>query len=959
MTQFDESVDEEEEIRRLRAILQSSERHLKRIEEPISSSRSNSKNKPQRQQKRKAVDDDEQNEDDEDNDDQKMKKKSFSSSVLSAELLAQSSDMLGGDGGDGSGNELVLLSTKKKKKQKTKAIVMLTPEEIREAKLLQKKTSKKLQQLEARAAQKKRRNELYKRLEETSLATAVSPSSLQTLLVSSGKLSRKESDTKKQTLKKLLNKERAGLTLTAEERDLLYPSLDINDDDFLHNNSNDEDSVCESSGGNKMSTTLTNVTSTPSAGSDDASLPSHDRKQEQDQVKKSSKKKRKHKNIVSNSGPRLCDNKSEEECKQSPNKFVTVNAQAEEDAGCGIESSKDDADKSHSDDSSLEKSTDKKDKGSSDTKSAVPSAVDFAAQMMASLTKLKTESSDTKQTNALSLEDSLKLDNSSNSKQSRYIPSNPTILKTAASLGTVSCEDKRDDISKQTVVEIQRPLEIEKSRYDLPVSTMEFEIIDAIRTNDVTIICGETGSGKSTQVPQFVYENGMTINPRCNSSESPSFIVGVTQPRRVAAVSTAKRICYEMGQGDGQTIRNGPGGNGNLVAYKTRYETAGMGKSTRVQFMTDGILLQEIQHDLLLRRYSVIILDETHERNLNTDVLIGLLSKAIPLRKKAAEEDPENIVPLKLVLMSATLRVEDFTKNDLLFPTGPPAVVSVPGRTFPVTIHHSKVTELDDYESAAYRKVCKIHRKLPRGGILVFLTGKAEIIRMVNRLRRVLNGEDKSKRRYKPKDVTETKGGTDSLHDMPRELDDEELDAEDTTLDDFDDWDTPVDDTENTVTHDNQPEDEMDAIPKKARILPLYSLLSAEDQAKVFAPVEDDERLIVIATNVAETSITIPGICYVVDSGRQKCRNYNSGTGVASYDVMWISKASANQRAGRAGRTSPGHCYRLYSSSLFSRHMDAFALPEILTRPLEDVVLAMKAMKVSNVAKFPFPTREY
>jgi ATP-dependent RNA helicase DHX37/DHR1 len=241
-------------------------------------------------------------------------------------------------------------------------------------------------------------------------------------------------------------------------------------------------------------------------------------------------------------------------------------------------------------------------------------------------------------------------------------------------------------------LDVKRPAEVEKTRVDLPVTAMEFEIMDSIRNNDVTIICGETGSGKSTQIPAYLYEGGMSL---CPSDPSKSYMIGITQPRRVAAVSTAKRVCFELGQGDGQSIKRS-GGGGNLVSYKTRYESAGSGDSTRIQFMTDGILLSEIQSDLLLRKYSVIVLDESHERNLNTDVLIGLLSVALPLRKKAALEDP-SIVPLKLVLMSATLRVEDFTKNARLFPTGPPAVVTVPGRTHPVTIHHSKVTELDDY----------------------------------------------------------------------------------------------------------------------------------------------------------------------------------------------------------------------------------------------------------------------
>jgi ATP-dependent RNA helicase DHX37/DHR1 len=183
-------------------------------------------------------------------------------------------------------------------------------------------------------------------------------------------------------------------------------------------------------------------------------------------------------------------------------------------------------------------------------------------------------------------------------------------------------------------------------------------------------------------------------------------------------------------------------------------------------------------------------------------------------------------------------------------------------------------------------------------------------------------------------------------------MDDEEYDGDDSDTDDFDDMDSAFDDAAIPL-----PDDE--SIPPYACILPLYSLLSAEEQAKVFAPVPENHRLIVIATNIAETSITIPGISYVVDTGRQKCRNYNSGSGVASYDIMWISKASADQRSGRAGRTGPGHCYRLYSSSLYSRHMDPFALPEVLTRPLEDVALAMKAMKISHISTFPFPTREF
>ena len=270
-------------------------------------------------------------------------------------------------------------------------------------------------------------------------------------------------------------------------------------------------------------------------------------------------------------------------------------------------------------------------------------------------------------------------------------------------------------------------------------------------------------------------------------------------------------------------------------------------------------------------------------------------------------------------------------------------------------------------EKVAMEKICKIHRKLPSGGILVFLTGKQEIVRCVNRLRqRLESGRGKKKSSMNNARESFEEGKNDDVHqaddalDGFRDMDDEEVDGdlflkEEEEDDDFGNLENGEDVDDIGITS-NKNDDDDDKRPKKVRILPLYSMLSADEQAKVFAPVPDDTRLIVIATNVAETSITIPGISYVVDSGRQKCRNYHAGTGVASYDIMWISKAAADQRAGRAGRTGPGHCYRLYSSSVYSRYLDEFALPEVLTRPLEDVVLAMKAMNVSNVTSFPFPT---
>lgn len=229
---------------------------------------------------------------------------------------------------------------------------------------------------------------------------------------------------------------------------------------------------------------------------------------------------------------------------------------------------------------------------------------------------------------------------------------------------------------------------------------------------------------------------------------------------------------------------------------------------------------------------------------------------------------------------------------------------------------------------------------------------------MVSRLRRALGGKKhcRDDRLVKTNDVSIK--GTDGTPGIDlRDLDDEEIDGDvfqENEHDDFDDSDEEME--EKNVSLLQSTNDPDDKIPKRVLVLPLYSMLSADEQARVFEKVPEGTRLIVVATNIAETSITIPDISYVVDTGRQKCRNYHAGTGVVSFDVMWISRAAADQRAGRAGRTGPGHCYRMYSSSMYSRHMNAFALPEVLTRPLEDVVLAMKAMNVSNCASFPFPT---
>jgi ATP-dependent RNA helicase DHX37/DHR1 len=592
MTQYD-GLDEEKEMESLRAILKNSKDHLKDDQEdgPIDTSL---KNKRKRDKSLTEPSD------------------HINASLLSEELQLEQANL-----GD---NPLIVLPSKKKKKaQKPK--VQLTKEEIKQAKALQKKTSRKLETLEKRAEQKKLRTELYEKLEKHQVSAAATA-----MLSSSGALSRKSVGTKKQILQKLLKKERAGVTLTEDEKEMLYPERIVEE-----------------------------LPEEVPATRSEPAPPVADKKPEKSTEEDASAKKK---------------------SKNKKGKTKKENDEKEDDVDAMDTDTKADSDTEQ--DEKIEKEKESK---------PAECGFNFAAQMMASLSQLNQDSTQ-KRIDDEARPNEEEAEEMPLPSNKTYVPSEPTVLKTAATLGIQSISFD----SKRKVMRITRPEVIEKARYDLPVSAMEFEIMDAIRNNDVTILCGETGSGKSTQVPQFLYESGFSVN---SSDSSKSFLIGITQPRRVAAVSTAKRVCYEVGQGDGQVIKSS-GKKGNLVSYQTRYETAGLGSETRIKFMTDGILLQEIQNDLLLRKYSVIVLDESHERNLNTDVLIGLLSVALPLRKKAAEEDP-SVVPLRLILMSATLRVEDFTKNDKLFPTGPPAVVTVPGRTHPVTIHHSKATELDDY----------------------------------------------------------------------------------------------------------------------------------------------------------------------------------------------------------------------------------------------------------------------
>ncbi|XP_020803504.1 probable ATP-dependent RNA helicase kurz [Drosophila serrata] len=517
----------------------------------------------------------------------------------------------------------------------------------------------------------------------------------------------------------------------------------------------------------------------------------------------------------------------------------------------------------------------------------------------------------------------------------------------------------------QTVyVPVHRSSEVQEARLRLPILAEEQEVMETINENPIVIVAGETGSGKTTQLPQFLYEAGYAQHK----------MIGVTEPRRVAAIAMSKRVAHEMNLPESE------------VSYLIRFE-GNVTPATRIKFMTDGVLLKEIETDFLLSKYSVIILDEAHERSVYTDILVGLLSRIVPLRHKRGQ-------PLKLVIMSATLRVTDFTENARLFKV-PPPLLKVEARQFPVTIHFQKRTP-DDYVAEAYRKTLKIHNQLPEGGILIFVTGQQEVNQLVRKLRRTFPFHPPSssaKDRPKAEEHTETPaepqvaaGGADVETEDPKEL---EFDMKRTIRNmrkskkkflaqitlpkiNLDDYKLPGDDTEADM-HEQQDEEEQEDLvledddadgeagpisgnSRPLWVLPLYSLLSSEKQNRIFQPVPDGCRLCVVSTNVAETSLTIPHIKYVVDSGRQKTRLYDKLTGVSAFVVTYTSKASADQRAGRAGRISAGHCYRLYSSAVYNDCFEAFAQPDIQMKPVEDLMLQMRCMGIDRVVHFPFPS---
>jgi len=396
----------------------------------------------------------------------------------------------------------------------------------------------------------------------------------------------------------------------------------------------------------------------------------------------------------------------------------------------------------------------------------------------------------------------------------------------------------------------------------LPVSARRDEIMEAMDRHQVIIVCGETGSGKTTQLPKIALALGRgKVNAAPNDKgEVRGHLIGHTQPRRIAASSVAKRIAEEL-----QTPL------GDVVGYKVRFQDR-LSKDASVKLMTDGILLAETQTDPLLKQYDTLIIDEAHERSLNIDFLLGYLRQLLPKR-------PD----LKVVVTSATIDADRFAKH-FAGPQGPAPVIMVSGRTFPVEMRYRPFEDAKDYDlnDAIADGVDELWTGGAGGDILIFLPGEREIREAADHLRKHLQ--------HSP-------------------------------------------------------------VLRNAEVLPLFSRLSQAEQDRIFEG--HTGRRIVLATNVAETSLTVPGIRYVIDAGTARVKRYSFRSKVEQLLIEPVSQAAANQRAGRCGRVANGICIRLYDEADFQSR-SPFTDPEILRSSLAGVILRMKALRLGDVVNFPF-----
>ncbi|XP_063152447.1 probable ATP-dependent RNA helicase DHX40 isoform X2 [Candoia aspera] len=400
----------------------------------------------------------------------------------------------------------------------------------------------------------------------------------------------------------------------------------------------------------------------------------------------------------------------------------------------------------------------------------------------------------------------------------------------------------------------------------LPISKYRRKLVEAIQGNTFVVVTGETGSGKTTQLPKYLFEEGFARHGT----------IAVTQPRRMAAITVAERVAEELGCPLGST-----------VGYQVRFEECISGE-TAIKYLTDGCLLRQILADPHLTQYSVVVLDEAHERSLCTDILFGLLKQLLH-----QEKDIKRKEPLKVVVMSATLDVEKFSAF-----FGCCSVVEIPGREYLVEQIFCDGLGPRDVNSSAYitetvKVTLDVHLNGSAGDILVFLTGQSEIERARELLFR------------------------------KAEMIDYRFDVRDRSVEGL-------------------------------LILPLYGCMPTDQQRRIFLPPPPGIRKCVVSTNIAATSLTIDGIKYVVDSGFVKQLNHNPRVGLDVLEVVPISKSEALQRAGRAGRTASGKCFRVYNKEFWEQCMPDHMVPEIERTSLTSVMLTLKCLAIHNVIRFPY-----
>ncbi|KAL0485725.1 DHX35 [Acrasis kona] len=389
-------------------------------------------------------------------------------------------------------------------------------------------------------------------------------------------------------------------------------------------------------------------------------------------------------------------------------------------------------------------------------------------------------------------------------------------------------------------------LSLNQQRQELPIFKHRTEIIYLMEKFRVLIVVGETGSGKTTQLPQYLYEAGWTSNGKC---------IACTQPRRVSAVTVAQRVCQERGS----TL-------GDLVGYTIQFDNCCSEQVTRIKYLTDGMLIREMMLDPLLSRYSIIMIDEAHERTIYTDLVLGLIKKILKVRKD-----------LGVIISSATVDAEMFQR----FFDGPQecSILSVQGRCHPVTLHYASQPVKNYIQESASLCVDLIQNQRVKGDILVFLSGQDEIEQFM------------------------------SLIELEHVL-----------------------------------------------VLALHAGLSMERQLQALTPNQDTKitNKIIASTNIAETSVTVPGIVYVIDCGVVKQRHYDPYADSESLVKVPVSKHSASQRAGRAGRTQPGHCYRMYTKQHFDRNLKTSTTPQMQISEATEMILQLKALGVNNVHHFDY-----